>query len=87
MIQARRDHKLIVYIKNFFVFGGCKYNNETITKVEMYLPDTNKLIMMAAMKISRKSFARCRIRNLVYIIGGNFNYVGTNSVKNLQSRH
>jgi len=70
MIQARRNHKVIVYNNNLFVFGGYGTNHVSLKTVEMYSPVTNKFVMMAPMKIARHSFGCCRVGNLVYCIGG-----------------
>ena len=84
MIQARRDHKVIVYNNKLFVFGGFD-GSEILNTVEMYEPGMSKFIMMAPMKTARKKFACCRVGNLVYIVGGvvggSINYVFTRSVE------
>ena len=40
MIQARHDHRAIVYKDKFFVFGG-EYKTNVLNSVEMYSPETN----------------------------------------------
>ena len=69
MIQARKDHKVIVYNNKLFVFGGVNKFNYFNT-VEMYSPDTNKFITMAPMETSHHRITCCRVGDLVYVIGG-----------------
>ena len=67
--EARYDHRVIVYNKKLFVFGG--YGNDGyLNSVEMFSPGTKKFVMMAPMKIARTYFTCCRVGNLVYVIGG-----------------
>ena len=72
MVQARWGHKVIVYNNKMFVFGGfCGFGwNGALNSVEMYSPETNKFVMMAPMRIARRSFGCCRVENFVYVIGG-----------------
>ena len=77
MIHARYNHKVVVYKKKLFVFGGFG-NDGLLNSVEMFSPDTNKFVMMAPMKIARYGFACCRVGNLVYLMGG---YRSRNSVE------
>ena len=84
MIQARNLHRIIVYKNKLFVFGGYSYlkSNGPLNSVEMYSPETKKFIMMAPMKIARSQyFACCRVGNLVYVIGGNYDSSKSKSVE------
>ena len=82
MIQARHNHKVIVYKNKLFLFGGCiSYDDEALNSVEMYSPETNRFTMMAPMKIARSEFACCRAGNLVYVIGGRVKGGWTSSVE------
>ena len=72
MIQSRQDHKVIVYKKKLFVFGG-RGEDGFLNTVEMFSLENKKFVEMAPMKIARSSFACCRVGNLVYVIGG---YIG-----------
>ena len=82
MIQARSGHKVIVYKKKLFVFGGRCEDGFPLNTVEMYSPETNKFVEMAPMKVARSDFACCRVGNLVYVVGGNIYGGGsTNSVE------
>ena len=69
MLHARDRHKAIVYDGKLFVFGGAN-NGVALNSVEMYSRETNKFVIMAPMKIARYNFACCRVKNLVYVIGG-----------------
>ena len=69
MNEARCAHKVIVYKKKLFVFGGVGKDG-FLNTVEMFSTETNKFVMMAPMKIARRSFACCRVGNLVYVVGG-----------------
>ena len=81
MIQARMDHKPIVYRNKLFVFGGRDNDLKPLNSVEMYSPETNNFVMMAPMKIARYEFGCCRVGNLVYVIGGYTEDRGTKSVE------
>ena len=70
MLQARYGHKVIVYKKKLFVFGGCNTRYSFSNCVEMYSPDANKFLMLAPMKNARRDFGCCRVGNLVYVFGG-----------------
>ena len=78
MNEARSSHKIIVYKKKLFVFGGCGKDDKLLNSVEMFSPENQKFVMMAPMKIARYSFACYRVGNLVYVIGGWIPY-GRNS--------
>ena len=67
--EARSNHKVIVYKKKLFVFGGFGENGP-LNSVEMFSPEDQNFVMMAPMKIARSDFACCRVGNLVYVIGG-----------------
>ena len=61
MNGARSSHKVIAYKKNLFVFGGIgKYGY--LNSVEMFTPENQKFVMMAAIKITRVNFACCKTR-------------------------
>ena len=82
--EARYCHKVIIYKKKLFVFGGFGKDGY-LNSVELFSPGTNKFVMMASMKIAREDFACCRVGNLVYVIGGLIRVGGlfdeTNSVE------
>ena len=70
MIQARDCHRVIVYKKKLFIFGGHGKDNELLNTVEMFSPENQKFVLMTPMKVARSYFACCRVGNLVYVIGG-----------------
>ena len=80
MNEARSSHKVIVYNNKLFVFGGFGKDGP-LNSVEMFSPETKKFVMMAPMKFARSDFGCCRVRNLVYVIGGATGFADTKSVE------
>ena len=69
MIERRHDHKVIVYKKKLYVFGGLGRDGP-LNSVEMYSEKTNKFVKMAPMKNARYGFSCCRVGKLVYVFSG-----------------
>ena len=80
MMQARYEHKAVVFRKKLFIFGG-RGESTKLNTVEMFSPIANKFVMMAPMKITRSWFGCCRANNLVYIVGGRDEETVFNSVE------
>ena len=70
MIHARMGHRVIVYKKKLFVFGGHGEDAVPLNSVEMFSQETKKFVTMAPMKIARSNFACCRVGSLVFVVGG-----------------
>ena len=85
MIQARYEHRVIVYKKKLFVFGGLDSEYDSLSSVEMYSLETNKFVMMAPMKYARSRFACCRVGNLVYVFGGSYEFPNSMEIYNLDT--
>ena len=85
MVQARSNHQVIVYKDKLFVFGGEEKPLSPLNSVEMYCPKTNKFVMMAPMKHARSNFACCRAGNLVYVIGGSYDFPESMEIYNLDT--
>ena len=69
LIQARYNHRAIVYQQKLYVFAGSD-GNGVLNSVKMFSSITNEFVMITPLKIARDWFGCCRVDNFVYIIGG-----------------
>ena len=82
MKRFRDSHQATSYENKIYIIGGCCDYDDYSNKIDVFDPiNNNDYELDIKLKISRNSFACCRLNDCVYLVGGKTKDGDTNKVE------